>query len=305
MRRYAFTMLELVFVIVIMGFLTKFGAEFLAQAYNGFIFSKINNELQSEAEMAVESVAARLQYRIKASTIGRKSSDGNFTGIQNASGNEYDILEWVGGNTEGFRGITIPQWSGIIDLNESNATYLFSPETNTSEINNTIVALDNNSGTDINDSAIYFIGANSNQDDYGWKLGDGNFTDQSKAMHPIKTDANVSVFIPKDANDSSTNSFSGEDVYEYYKLAWTAYAVGIDDYNKTGNNTGTLKIWYDYRPWEGEDYNSTSTKSQIIMQNVSTFRFRAVGSLIKIQVCVKSDLIEDEKYSICKEKTVY
>ena len=117
-------------------------------------------------------------------------------------------------------------------------------------------------------------------------------------MHPIQTDANNSVFIPK------VGSLSGEDVYEYYQLAWTAYAVGITDWNATGNNTGTLKLWYDYQPWQGEDYN-TSGQSQTIMENVSTFQFRAVGSVLKIQVCVKSDLVEDEKYSLCKEKTVF
>jgi len=297
-RRYAFTMIELIFVIVVMGILSKYGAEFLAQAYHNFVFSKINNELQSEAEMAVETIAARLQYRIKDSVIGRKSSDGNFTAIQSASGTQYNILEWVGSDEESFRGKTVPQWSGIIDLDDSNATYLSSPGTNTNEINTTIVRLSHSSGTDINDSALYFIGSNSNQNQYGWSFTDGAFVNQSKAMHPIQTDANNSVFIPK------VGSFSGEDVYEYYQLAWTAYAVGITDWNATGNNTGTLKLWYDYQPWQGEDYN-TSGQSQTIMENVSTFQFRAVGSVLKIQVCVKSDLVEDEKYSLCKEKTIF
>ena len=45
-KRFAFSMLELIFVIVILGVLSKFGVEFLAQAYNNFIFSKINNTLQ-------------------------------------------------------------------------------------------------------------------------------------------------------------------------------------------------------------------------------------------------------------------
>ena len=298
MRRYAFTMIELIFVIVVMGILSKYGAEFLAQAYHNFVFSKINNELQSEAEIAVETIAARLQYRIKDSVIGRKSSDGNFTAIQSASGTQYNILEWVGSDEESFRGKTVPQWSGIIDLDDSNATYLSSPGTNTSEINTTIVRLAHNSGTDINDSALYFIGSNSNQNQWGWSFADGTFLDQSKAMHPIQTDANSSVFIPK------VGSFSGEDVYEYYQLAWTAYAVGITDWNATGNNTGTLKLWYDYQPWQGEDYN-TSRQPQTIMKNVSTFQFRAVGSVLKIQICVKSDLEEDEKYSLCKEKTIF
>ncbi len=300
MRRYAFTMLELVFVIVIMGILGKYGVEFIAQAYHNFIFAQINNKLQSDAEMAVETIAARLQYRIKASVIGRKSSDNNFTAIQSASGTQYDILEWIGSDEESFRGTTAPQWSGIIDLDDSNATYLVSPGTNTNNINTTITNLSHNSGTDINDSAIYFIGSNSNQNQFGWSMTNPPpiFGDQTQAMHPIQTDANSSVFIPK------VGSFSGEDVYEYYQLAWTAYAVGIDDYN-TASNTGTLKLWYDYQPWAGEYRKSNVAQSVTIMKNVSTFQFRAVGSVLKIQVCVKSNLVEDEKYSLCKEKTIF
>jgi len=297
--RYAFTMVELLFVIVIMGILGKYGVEFLAQAYHNFIFSKINNQLQADAEMAVETIAAKLQYRIKNSTIARKSSNGDFEAIQSASGTEYDILEWVGSDEESFRGASKPLWSGIIDLDDSNATYLVSPETNTSDVNNTVVALSDSSGTDINNTALYFIGSNSDKNQWGWEIPHPAFTDQNKSIHPVKTDTNESVFIPK------VGDFSGIDVYEYYKLSWTAYAVGMNDWNATGNNTGTLKLWYDYQPWDGDDYNSTTTKSVTIMDNVSTFQFRAVGSVIKIQVCVKSDLVEDEKYSVCKEKTVF
>jgi type II secretory pathway pseudopilin PulG len=298
-RHHAFSMLELVFVIVIMGILGKFGAEFLAQAYQSFIFAKINHQLQSDSEVAVETIAARLQYRIKDSTIGRKSSDNNFTAIQSASGTQYNILEWIGFDNEGFKGTSAPLWSGIIDLDDSNASYLVSPETNTSAVNELIKILSHNSGTDINNSAIYFIGSNSNANQWGWTIPHAAFIDQSNAIHPIKRDINNSILIPK------VGSFSGEDVYEYYQLAWTAYAVGMDDWNATGNNTGTLKLWYDYQPWEGEDYNMTTTKSITIMKNVSTFQFRAIGSIIKIQVCVKSDLLQDAKYSLCKEKTVF
>ena len=51
--RNAFTMLELIFVIVIIGILSKFGVEFIAQSYKGFIVSNINNTLQSQSATAV------------------------------------------------------------------------------------------------------------------------------------------------------------------------------------------------------------------------------------------------------------
>ncbi len=309
-RRYAFTMIELIFVIVIMGILAKFGTEFLAQAYNGFIFSKINNELQSKSEGAVEQIAARLQYRIKTSVIGRDPGNGDFStnfkppaDIAAADASKYSILEWIGMSNEGFRGTTLPLWSGIIDLDASSATSLVSPETNTTALNNLIKILSHNSGTDINNSAIYFIGSNTNINEYGW---DANaITQQNLAMHPIQTDTNSTHLIPRVGGSNTANTFSGEDVYEYYQLAWTAYAVGIDDYNTT-SNMGTLKLWYDYQPWEGENYSNDGTVV-ILMENVSTFQYNSVGSILKIQVCTKSTFgaMSEGNYSLCKEKTVY
>ena len=298
MRRLGFTMLELIFVIVIMGILGKFGVEFLAQAYRSFIFSSVNNTLQANGEMAVESIASRLQFRIKDSVIGRKSSDNTFLAIGSASGDEYNILEWIGSDIEGFRGDSQPNWSGIIDLDDSSATLLDSPETNTTAINNLISILSHGSGTGVNNSAIFFIGADSDiNTGYGW---DGNVSEintQNGAMHPVSAvGGQVDKFAP------TVDNFTGIDVYEYYQLAWTAYAVGISDYNATGNNTGTLMIYYDYQPWEGETYKNAD-KNATIMENVSTFQFKAVGSVLKIQVCTNSNLVED--YSLCKEKTIF
>ena len=296
-RRYAFTMIELIFVIVVMGILAKFGAEFLAQAYNNFIASKINHELQSNAEMAVEQIAKRLQYRIKKSTIARKSVDETFKSVAEAVGTQYDILEWVGTDAEGFRGTTTPLWSGILDLDNSTGTKLYSPQTNTTNVDSMIQVLSHGSGTTINNAALYFIDyGNDNVHQYGWEIPSAAFTNQSKAMHPIKKGANTSDFLPK------VGSFSGVEVSEYYKLAWTAYAVGINDYN-LATHRGTLRLWYDYQPWEGENY--LNAKSEIIMENVSTFKFRSVGDVLKIQVCVKSNYDTTKDYSLCKEKTIF
>jgi prepilin-type N-terminal cleavage/methylation domain-containing protein len=298
MRRLGFTMIELVFVIVVMGIIGKFGVEFLAQAYKSFIFSNVNHNLQSNSEMTVNTVAARLQYRIKDSVIKRRSDNNDFLAIGSDIGGvdprEYNILEWVGTDIEGFRGDTLPYWSGIIDLDNpsSSATSLVSPETNTTAVNNLIQVLrPTGSTTTFNNAAIYFIGSNSDINNYGWDSVTPAIG--SRVMHPITTGANLNRL---DGN------LTDVDVYEYYQLAWTAYGVGIADWNATGNETGTLTLWYDYQPWEGETYLDAEANATI-MENVSTFQFKSVGSVIKIQVCTKSDLVEE--YSICKEKTVF
>ncbi|MDB2562061.1 prepilin-type N-terminal cleavage/methylation domain-containing protein [Sulfurimonas sp.] len=294
MRRLGFTMIELIFVIVVMGIIGKFGVEFLAQAYKGFIFSNVNHNLQANGEVAVESIASRLQYRIKDSIIARKTSDDSFLALGSASGTDYNILEWVSTDIDGFRGESLPHWSGIIDLDDSNSTSLDSPETNTSAIH-ALVDILSNSGSGMNNTAIYFIGSDSDINNYGWTIGGAAFTDQTNVMHPVSSGTTIEQLVP------TVGNFNGVDVYEYYQLAWTAYAVGIDDYDTTDNN-GTLSLWYDYQPWEGENYK-THGKKVTLMKNVSTFQFKSIGSIVKIQVCVNSDLVED--YSLCKEKTIF
>lgn len=304
--RNAFTMIELIFVIVIMGILAKFGVEFLAQAYRTFIFSSVNHTLQSNGQYTVEFIANRLQHRIKDSIIGKKA-DGSFVALANvvpSEANDYVILEWVSADEDGFRATTLPNWSGIIDVNNPTAitgagAILVSPETNTSAISALIGTLSNGTSS-IADAALFFVGSNSNINDYGW---DGvAFTNQTKVMHPIKANGVENQFVPIKGTDGTASSFTGIDVYEYYKLSWTANAVVVENYNTT-TKMGNLVFYYDYQPWKGETYKSVNAKHQTIMENVSTFQSMAIGSIVKIQVCVKSNLVEE--YSLCKEKTIF
>ncbi|MFA6193160.1 MAG: type II secretion system protein [Sulfurimonas sp.] len=293
--RNAFTLIELVFVIVVMGIIGKFGVEFLAEAYKGFIFTNVNNTLQTNSATAVEFISTRLQHRIKDSIIARTSDPDfttNFVALGSASGENYTILEWVGADIDGLRGnsdSSLPAWSGVIDLDLSNKTTIFSPETNTTEIDELINIL-SDGGSSIDDAALYFVGSNSDiKTGYGWN--GIAISDQNRTMHPIVGGATFAS-SPADGNFS--------EIYEYYQLAWSAYAVVMENYDAT-TKMGTLILYYDYQPWNGEKY--TNGKSATIMENVSSFQFMAIGSLVKIQVCTKSDLVEE--YSLCKEKTIY
>jgi prepilin-type N-terminal cleavage/methylation domain-containing protein len=294
LKHSAFTMIELIFVIVIMGIIGKFGVEFLAQSYNSFIRSTVNNKLQANSQSAVEFIANRLQYRIKDSVIARTAIGATPVSVANATGANFRVLEWIEYDYDSFRGNTLPLWSGIIDLDSSNATILESPDSNTTNINNFISNL-SNTASNINDAALYFIGANNDiETGYGW---DGNTTTidaQQGAMHPIQSVAGQ----PNQFTSSTGTNFTGVDLYEYYQLAWTANAVVL-------SNDGNLTFYYNYQPWEGE--GPANGSSSLIMQNVSTFQFIATGSILKIQVCTKSDILQNDggDYSLCKEKTIF
>ena len=296
-KHTAFTMLELIFVIIIMGIIGKFGVEFLAKAYQGFLYAKTNDVLQSKSETAAEIVAARLQSRIKDSVIARTTKTSTPISIQSISSGGYNVIEWIGIAEESRRGIStgvipfLPDWSGIIDLDAGDKNKLISPQTNTANINTMISDL-SHGDTTIDDVAIYFVGANNDvTSGYGWN---GALTDQQGAMHPVKSIAgSANAFTSSNGVD-----FSGIDVYEYYLLAWTAYAIV---YEPGTNNKGTLRLYYDYQPWNGE--KMTDGKNSIIMTDVSKFEFKSTGSIMQIKVCTKSDLVE--VYALCKEKTIF
>jgi len=305
-KRFAFTMIELIFVIVIMGILAKFGFEFLAQAYTAYIHQQINHTLQTNSGMAVEQIAKRLEYRIKDSVVARETKTSDPIPISDTNTSKtYTILEWIAYDNEGFRGDTKPYWSGIIDLNKSNATTLYSPDTNTSEVNTLIQTLSYMNST-IADAALYFIGANADiTRDFGWAGSEHNqswIDAQRGAMHPIQN-VTIGTDIEQKFQSSTTSDFTGIDIYEYYQLAWTAYAIAIEDYNST-TKQGNLVLYWGYQPWNGESILNADNNTTI-MENVSTFQFMSIGSILKIQVCTNSDLLEDEEYSLCKEKTVF
>jgi len=319
-KRNAFTMIELIFVIVVMGIIGKFGVEFLAQAYRSFISTNVNHTLQSNSASAVEFVATRLQHRIKASTIARETNasiNPPFSLLSDYYNGTAPILEWIAVDVDGFRGDTLPFWSGVIDLNQSisDNTQLFSPATDTSEVDTLIQAL-SGAGAIQNDMALYFVDPDAipTADNWGWDANTTRFDTQTDVyIHPVRRNGgNNQQFLPVTSNPAVGNSFSGVTAYEYYQLAWTAYAVGINDWNP-GTGTGTLTLWYDYQPWKGDTYllqaDGSSTKSAVIMEDVSSFRFIASEAVVKIQVCVKSMIIDgnadDGGYSICKEKTVF
>ncbi len=321
-KRTAFTMIELVFVIIVMGIIGKFGVEFVAQAYRSFIHTTVSNKLQSSSASAVEFIATRLQHRIKASTIAREidgAINPQFTLLADYFNQTAPIIEWIGVDIDGFRGNTQPLWSGIIDLNDtvSNNTGFLSPATETNSTDALIEALSSSAVVE-NDMAIYFVDPDAlpTADNWGWDANTTHFDIQSNVnIHPIRGIAggDPRVLLPITSNPAIGNNFSNVKAFEYYQLAWSAYAVGIDDFNATGNETGTLTLWYNYQPWKGDTYlfqaDGTDTNSSIIMENVSSFRFIASDSVVKIQVCVKSLIIDgdddDGGYSICKEKTVF
>lgn len=315
----AFTLLELVIVIVILGIAAKFGSELLMKAYQDYIYGVSNNRLLGQSEAAVTQIANRLQYRIKESIIFRQGDlNGTFintftplASVNSPMDKNTTVVEWVGYDIDGWHGdgtSTAPTWSGIIDLDHAgaNGTTVFSPESNSTRISNVISALSPRGFNGVG-SALFFIGDESVNvnDGFAW---DGNeLTTQNGNLHPVTL--GNGQFIPH--YTAAGQNFSGIDVYEYYRLAWTAYALELHTWVENPAESadkqiahGTLWLYYDYRPWLGENY--TNGKKVVLMENVQTLRFSSTGDVLKVQVCVgDGNIFKKGGYSVCKEKTIF
>ena len=308
----AFTLLEFVFVIVIFGLVAKVAVDFFAQAYRSYLYTHLINRLSNSSGTAAEVIAKRLQYRIRSSVIVRHGKNGEFRSLENYAGGEYyDTLEWIGYDIESYRGndTQTALWSGVIDKNASMATrnsikVLITPGSNLDEVNTMVDAL-SNTNTSIADGAIYLFAAQHDvNSSFGWAGGE-SISGQSLdyAMHRV-SEYNATAFS-LDGNASELFEDleeKGEWDSRYY-FAWSAYAVRIDD--------GNLTLYYDYQPWEGESLSDATTKKQVLMEHVNTFKMLQREGVMKIQVCVSNDDMNGstdsdiEGFAICKEKTVY
>lgn len=297
--RRAFTLLELVIVIVILGIVAKYGVELLIRAYDYYIQSLSESRFQAQSEVAVEQIANRLSYRLPGSEIVRQGSLTTFTPLASTTddpSSTVTILEWIGLDADGWRGdgaSTRPTWSGFIDvdgtiaLGTGNETQLMTPESNTSRVTNAVTAL-LPSGTMGNMGLFFIQDTNFNvMNGLGWNA---QVTDQTRTVHPVNSTVN-------DRLAAAVTNFSNQKIYEFYKLSWTAYALRHD------RTTGELRLIYNYRPWDGQTFaNGTSV---VLMQNVDTFRYLSIGDAIKVQVCTRDLNLTTGAYSVCKEKTVF
>ncbi len=114
-------MLELIFVIVIMAILAKFGVELYLQIVNNYVNTIDTTEKEEQTQVLIEQIANRLRERIPEST--RLTAGG---------------IDWIGVETSGWNG---GLWSGIADIGrgetDSNATLIESPGTSASRFNGT------------------------------------------------------------------------------------------------------------------------------------------------------------------------
>jgi len=295
MKKQAFTMIELVMVIVVLGIVASIGSEIILSLYNNYLRSRAIHQLESQTEIVLEQIAKRLQYRIKDSTIARKA-DGSFIALS-GSDSTYSIIEWIGYSNESLLD-TPPGWSGLIDLDHANtdktAKTLKTPDSNLSSAAATMSALTNGSiDLTAGKEAALIFETTYNATDFGW----GN---------PNNAAGSATTKVIRNTDDILTidDATIPDNIYEHYVLAHSAYAIVPNNFNSTDFD---LTLRYNYQPWLGQNYNSNALGNSLLAEHVSLFQFKQDDTVIRLKLCLhdNNQTGTGDRIAICKEKVVY
>ena len=306
----AFTLLELVVVIVVLGIIAMMSFNAIMNIYSNYFQTKTVNELETQTEIALEQISKRLEHRIKPSVIARKT-DGAFLALNDSGVNldaKYEILEFIPYAYEIFNdvpsGNKAGRYSGYADLAKSSpATGLISPGSNFStEVVETIKDL--TCREDTNATCVDFTKKDGGvvaifsdvyynvQDSFGYK---GDITKLDIAKVGVKS---------TDGNTLEISGFDGKQISEQYHLAYTANAIVPEqsaDPKDAANGVFDLNLYYDYRPWMGEKYKKNGEKATLA-KNVTRFVFTEKNGVIVLKLCMRA---KNSEITICKSKAVY
>ena len=317
----AFTLLELVVVIVVLGIIAMMSFNAIMNIYSNYFQTKTVNELETQTEIALEQISKRLEHRIKPSVIARKT-DGEFLALNDNRVNldaNYEILEFIPYAYEIFndvisldtndhvieQGGKAGRYSGYADLAKSSpATGLISPGSNfTTGVVETIKDLtcrEDTSATCVDfknkDGGVVAIFSDvyyNVQSSFGYSNG----------TVPVSLDIAKVGVKSTDGDTLEISGFANKQISEQYHLAYTANAIVPEqsaDPKDAANGVFDLNLYYDYRPWMGQGYKNGEKAT--LAKNVTRFVFIEKNGVIVLKLCMRA---KNSEITICKSKAVY
>lgn len=357
--KHAFTMVELIFVIVILAIISMFGTDLYSKIYKSYAHARAINQLEDRTQNALSIIYSKLEDRIPGTVIGRNfkiAHADNIVPVTEVAGTD-NVLEWIPQSVEsryvigdkngvgsfGWTGYTSNQHFGKPNFTiDGTNLYVFTPG---SKIGDAVKIMKNLSAKcktkackdayDGKFGVIFrlddpFIGITEAKSYYGY-VGSSALADRSAVFTAEVSDKSVSkagILSAGTPNDmfKITAGFDQDssNVADRYYIAHTAYAiVPTDDagnivtsddikYNKIKDvavENFNLTLKYNYRPWEGESYQGADTKSALLAEDVSIFRFKQDDSNLRLQICLRDDgrNFDPERLDliICKNQVVF
>ena len=309
MKQKAFTLIEMIIAIVILSILSAGTFVSLKYLYLKVAKSKTMSDLSSDSQIVVDQISALLYDRVPSSTIGYRA-DGIFETVYDFN-SSYSIIEWIGVASEAQKA---GYYSGFVDLNRSNkdTNTTYSPDINKTALSGVIA--DKFSGASLSDLALIFAGS----------FDDGSLVLSSDFNNSFGWHGNAHDKIEDISNfGANTITFAStpDEIYEKYYLVDSAYAIarGVDidlnascikDLNKS--DSGTLFLFYNYRPWQGETFCADPNGSgqdgnvTILSYNSKGFEVNLINDSISFSLTLQKHIRGSENnVTISKQKVVY
>jgi len=105
-KRSALTMIELIFVIIILGIVSSIGAEIIADTYESYIVQRAEYRATMKTELALNQIANRLRYAIPGTVGARTTKGAPFVPITSVVNPNNRVLQWVAYDGDSFEAIT-------------------------------------------------------------------------------------------------------------------------------------------------------------------------------------------------------
>ncbi len=295
----AFTLIELIITIVILGIVAYIATDLIAKTFINYNRSLALQRTNLKVEIALNEITNRLENAVPNTIVKRKSANDNSLSLIDIAPSDYEVLEWIGKARDSFQAIesnsNLPGWSGFCNIKKSFATKIYTPGSKLDFANDIIQRLSNDQASLTNSTVALLFPENYEYNSVGYNGGDRS----GLSIVTNYSDANASLDLDSNLRRRIT---------EKYYLAWTAYAIVPDN---CSNGVCDLYLRYNFRPWKGNDYDSSTAKdsnhNKLLATNVSVFKTYATQNRIHIKLCVR------EKYgfganntiSICKEEVVF
>ena len=148
MKKYrftaAFSMLELIFVIVILGIVASIGSEIIVKVYESYIVQRAEHRATLKTNLVATQIANRLASAIPGTVVRRITPTGAIEGVNDAmlldpTGDSYTVLQWVASDSDSLNAYNDTTkkvgWSGFCDVDASATDTLQTPGSDLSMTN--------------------------------------------------------------------------------------------------------------------------------------------------------------------------
>ena len=296
----AFSLIEVIFVLVILGIVASISSQIIVQVYENYITQRAIYNVNTKTELAINQIVNRLTYSVLDSAIAKNKNDSSdyklLTNLDLLTDTNLTVLEWIGYDNDSFSAGATPYWSGVANYETASKTQFDSPASHLGKVDTILKNLSKNEvglkGAFQRPAVIFQPRTGEGDIVNGTCMGlvDNN----TSCIYAVSENNNTTGFLFKDSNKTKV-------ITERYQLVWSAYALVPE---KQPNGLYDLNLYYNYQPWDNNETYQNDATIKTLIKNISVFKFTQSGGIIQLKLCATEDIGADYNISTCKEKAI-